>query len=106
MYLNDILITGSSEQVVMHLITSLNREFALKDLGEVNYFLGIEVKHTTKGIHFSQGKYITDLLCKAKMQGANPISILMTSGQKLSSYGSESIQDVKLYKSIVGAFNM
>ncbi|RVW17521.1 Retrovirus-related Pol polyprotein from transposon RE2 [Vitis vinifera] len=101
--LDDILISGSSEQVVVHLITSLNREFALKDLGEVNYFLGIEVKHIAKGIHFSQGKYITDLLCKAKMQGANPISTLMTSGQKLSSYGSESIQDVKLYKSIVGA---
>ena len=103
MYVDDILISGSNEQVVVHLITSLNREFALKDLGEVNYFLGIEVKHIAKGIHFSQGKYITDLLCKAKMQGANPISILMTSGQKLSSYGSESIQDVKLYKSIVGA---
>ncbi|KAL6313055.1 hypothetical protein AAG906_025800 [Vitis piasezkii] len=99
-----ILITG--KQVVMHLITNLNREFALKGLGEVNYLLGIEVNHTFEGIHLSQGKYITDLLCKAKMQGANPISTPMTTRQKLLGYGSESVQDVKLYKSIVGAFNM
>ena len=37
-YVDDILITSSSEQAVMHLITNLNREFALKDLGEINYF--------------------------------------------------------------------
>ena len=37
-YVDDILITSSSDQVVMHLITNLNREFALKDLEEVNYF--------------------------------------------------------------------
>ncbi|WKA05169.1 hypothetical protein VitviT2T_023150 [Vitis vinifera] len=37
------------------------------------------------------------------MQGANPISTTMTTGQKLSGYGSESVQDVKLYRSVVGA---
>ena len=78
MYVDDILITGSSELVVMHLITNLNKEFALKDLGEVNNFLRIEVKHIIEGIHPSQGKYITNLLCKSKMQGANPISTPMT----------------------------
>ncbi|RVW16830.1 putative mitochondrial protein [Vitis vinifera] len=77
-----------------------------RGLGEVNYLLGIEVNHTSEGIHLSQGKYITDLLCKAKMQGANPISTPMTTRQKLLGYGSELVQDVKLYKSIVGAFNM
>ena len=103
-YVDDILITGSNELVVTHLITSLNKEFALKDLGEVNYFLRIEVQYTTEGLHFSQGKYITDLLCKAKMHGANPISTPMTSGQKFSAYGSEPFHDVKLYKSIVGVW--
>ncbi|KAL6347795.1 hypothetical protein AAG906_026324 [Vitis piasezkii] len=86
-YVDDILITSSSDQVVMHLITSLNREFALKDLGE----------HTTEGIHLSQGKYLIDLLRKTKMQSVNPISTPMTNGQKLSGYGSELVQDVKLY---------
>ena len=47
------------------------------------------MNHTSKGIHLSQGECITNLLCKAKMQGTNPISTSMTSGQKLSSYGNE-----------------
>ena len=78
MYVDDIIITSSSEQVVIYLITNLNREFTLKDLREINYFLGIEVKHIVEGIHLSQGKYITNLLCKSKKQGANPISTPMT----------------------------
>ena len=78
MYVDDIIITSSSEQVVIYLITNLNREFTLKDRREINYFLGIEVKHIVEGIHLSQGKYITGLLCKSKKKGANPISTPMT----------------------------
>ena len=50
-YVEDILITGSIKKSIMHLITCLNKEFGLKDLREINYFLRIEVKHTTKGIY-------------------------------------------------------
>ena len=38
--------------------------FALKVLGELNYFLGIEVTKTTDGLHLSQAKYIADVLVK------------------------------------------
>lgn len=77
--------------------------FALKDLGEVDYFLGIQVKRTENGIDLSQKKYVTDLLCKTKMQYANCVSAPMTTGQKLTSYGSDPIEDVQLYRSVVGA---
>lgn len=39
------------------LITRLNQCFALKDLGEVDYFLGIQVKHSSDGIHLSETKF-------------------------------------------------
>lgn len=52
-YVDDILVTGSSDVEVANLIVKLNKIFALKDLGEVNYFLGIQVKHTEEGIHLS-----------------------------------------------------
>ena len=40
-------------KVVQELITSLNHKFALKDLGVVDYFLGIQAKHIAEGLHLS-----------------------------------------------------
>uniref|UniRef100_A0A803P961 Integrase catalytic domain-containing protein n=1 Tax=Cannabis sativa TaxID=3483 RepID=A0A803P961_CANSA len=48
-------------------------------------------------------KYAKDLLCKAKMQEVKSISTPMTSGLKLSPYGSDPVEDPKLYRSVVGA---
>ena len=67
--------------------------FTLKDLGEVDYFLGIQVRHTTEGLHLSQTKYIKDLLCKAKMQFSKSSSTPMTSGLKLSAHGSDPMEN-------------
>lgn len=80
MYVYDILVIGSSEGAIQALITKLNDRFVLKDLGKVDYFLGIEVRKTEAGIHLSQTKYITDLLCKAKMQYARSVAAPMTTG--------------------------
>lgn len=102
-YVDDILITGSDSKEIAALVSGLHNTFALKDLGELNYFLGIQVTKTTVGLHLSQKKYITDLLCRAKMQYAKGISTPLTSGQKLTAFGSDSVKDVQLYRSIVGA---
>jgi histone deacetylase 1/2 len=63
-YVDDILITGSSHMQVASLIAKLNSEFALRDLGRLTYFLGIEVSYHDNYIHLSQTKYISDLLHK------------------------------------------
>uniref|UniRef100_A0A803QNV3 Reverse transcriptase Ty1/copia-type domain-containing protein n=1 Tax=Cannabis sativa TaxID=3483 RepID=A0A803QNV3_CANSA len=102
-YVDDILVTGSSATVVTELISNLNNMFALKDLGLVNYFLGIQVTHTKERLHMSQKKYIMDLLVKAKMDSANPLPTLMTGGEKLSATSSDPFADPTYYRSIVGA---
>uniref|UniRef100_A0A803P7K8 Mitochondrial protein n=1 Tax=Cannabis sativa TaxID=3483 RepID=A0A803P7K8_CANSA len=60
------------------------------------------VKYTTNGMHFSQEKYAKDLLCKAKTQSAKPSSTPMIRGLRLSTYGSDPVEDVQLYMSIFG----
>ena len=52
-YVDDIVVTSSSSQAVEALLKDLRKDFALKDLGSLHFFLGIEVKHVPSGIVLS-----------------------------------------------------
>lgn len=66
-YVDDILISGSNQTHIEQVIKQLGLEFVLKDLGEFNYFLGLDVTPSVTGLHLSQTKYIGDILKKANM---------------------------------------
>ncbi|KAK2420319.1 putative mitochondrial protein [Trifolium repens] len=103
-YVDDIIITGSSLPHIQSLISKLNAEFALKHLGVLDYFLGIEVFHLADGsLLLSQAKYIRDLLSKAKMDNANGMPTPMASTLKLSKVGFVPVEDPTHFRSIVGA---
>ena len=61
-YVDDIIITGDDEMEIKCLKGNLSREFEVKDLGQLKYFLGIEIARNPKGIVLSQRKYVLDLL--------------------------------------------
>jgi hypothetical protein len=69
-YIDDILIIGTHSTIIQSLLAKLQSDFALKDLGELSYFLGIQVQWTTTSLHLRQSIYILDLLNKARMVGA------------------------------------
>lgn len=77
--------------------------FSLKDLGTLNYFLGIEVQCLPGGMHLSQQRYITELLRKTKMLDANPQPTPMPSNLRLSRHTGDPVEDATLYRSVVGA---
>ena len=56
-YVDDIIVPGNLKEVVTALLGDLKQDFALKDLGDLHYFLGIEVKQDREGIVLSQEKY-------------------------------------------------
>ncbi|XP_016747590.1 uncharacterized protein [Gossypium hirsutum] len=66
-YVDDIIVTGTHQASIDQFVTDLDTRFSLKDLGPLNYFLGIEVSPTSNGLFLSQRKYVLDLLRKAKM---------------------------------------
>ena len=104
MYVDDIIITGSSTSLVTSLITKLDSVFSLKHLGQLDYFLGIEVKHLPNHtLLLTQSKYIRDLLSKTNMLECNSINTPMISSCKLSKHGSDHFQDISLYRSVVGS---
>ena len=61
-YVDDIIITGSSPDFVSGLIGRLHSQFALKDLGQLSYFLGIQTTFSEDVLHLSQQRYLLDLL--------------------------------------------
>jgi hypothetical protein len=72
-YVDDILLTGSNSAMLHHLVQLLSSEFKLRDLGDVHYFLGIEVQSTGMGLMLRQHKYILDILTRAGMTSCKPV---------------------------------
>ena len=54
MYVDDIILARHSDELIQDLVVKLEKEFALKDLGELHNFLGVEVRHFDRGIFLSQ----------------------------------------------------
>ena len=104
-YVDDIVVVSSSGQAVDALLHDLGLAFALKDLGDLHYFLGIEVKWTGTGILLSQEKYANELLQRVNMKLCKPVDTPLSVSEKLSVSEGDSLSsdDSTRYRSIVGA---
>ena len=103
-YVDEIIFTSNNPNFIKSLISKLNFEFPLKDLGPLDYFLGIEVNSQPNGyLILTQSKYVRDLMAKTTMDKVNSISTLMVSGWKLTKIEYESFSDPSLYRSVVDA---
>lgn len=101
-YVDDMLITGSSTILVHSFIQTLSHEFSIKDLGPVHHFLGIEISTTSKGLQLSQAHYALTILERSKMIDCKPMSTPLD--VKLKSPGHAiTLADPSLYRGIVGA---
>lgn len=57
-YVDDILLTRSSPNLLNRLVSQLHHKFVIRDLGDIYYFLGIQVHRNTNGFHLSQTTYV------------------------------------------------
>jgi hypothetical protein len=102
-YVDDIIITCSKATAIDDLLSLLQSDFSIKDLGRLNFFMGIEVVDTPTGSLLSQKCYILDILCRTNMVVAKLVSSLMSTATNLSAFEGASFDDPTLYRSIVGA---
>lgn len=72
LYVDDIIHTASSTTMLQHIISHLDREFAMTYLGALNYFLGISAVRSLNDMFLSHKKYVTDILQRAHMMDYNP----------------------------------
>ena len=101
-YVDDIVLTASSDSLLRRIIASLQHEFAMKDLGQLHHFLGMSVTHSSARLFLSQRQYILDILERAGMQDCKPCSTPVDTCAKLS-YDGPPVDDSSQYRSLVGA---
>jgi hypothetical protein len=102
-YVDDLIITGNSDADIFDLKKLLKQKFEMKDLGELRYFLGIEVIQSPEGIWLLQRQYALNKLSEYGMKGCKPISIPLEQNVKLSVDEGDLVQDTTMYKHIVGS---
>ncbi|XP_017413067.1 uncharacterized mitochondrial protein AtMg00810-like [Vigna angularis] len=101
-YVDDIIITCDDEEEQQLLGQHLAKEFEIKTLGKLKYFLGIEVAHSKKGIFISQKKYITDLLKETGKTTCKPTSTPIDPNMKLRNVEEGTAIDKEMYQMLVG----
>ncbi|RVW31986.1 Retrovirus-related Pol polyprotein from transposon RE1 [Vitis vinifera] len=101
-YVDDIILSGNDMEELQNLKKYLSKEFEVKDLGNLKYFLGMEVARSRKGIVVSQRKYILDLLKETGMLGCKPIDTPMDSQKKLGIEKESTPVDRGRYQRLVG----
>ncbi|GKC71804.1 putative RNA-directed DNA polymerase [Tanacetum coccineum] len=101
-YVDDMVITGNDEEEIKRLKEGLFTEFEMKDLGNLKYFLGIEVLRSPKGIFICQKKYILDLLAEIGMINCKPADTPMMVNQKLFMEKKAKLADKNRYQRLVG----
>jgi hypothetical protein len=72
LYVDDMVLNASTEGLLQDIVHRLQSEFAVKDIGPLRYFLGVDVQRYDRGFFLSQAKYTEDLLDRAGMTNCKP----------------------------------
>lgn len=104
-YVDDILVTRNSSDEILALKAALHTQFKIKDLGFLNYFLGIEVLHESNGVFMTQKKFSKELLSEFADSSLpihkSPLPIHL----QLKSTDGTLLSDPLQYRRIVGKLN-
>jgi hypothetical protein len=101
-YVDDIILAGDSLPEFEHIKTILHASFKSKDLGQLKYFLGLEVSHSKLGISLCQRKYCLDLLFDSCSISSKPVSTPSDPSIKLHNDSSPLYVDISSYRRLVG----
>jgi hypothetical protein len=103
LYVDDLIYTGTSKDMVAEFKTAMMKEFEMPDLGLMRYFLGIQAKQFPGKIFISQEKYVADLLTKFHMSECKLVASLMAANEKLLQDDGATKIDSKYFRSLVGS---
>jgi hypothetical protein len=103
LYIDNIILMASTLEILHCVVDGLKGTFAMKDLGPVHYFLGIQVRHDWHGFHLQQASYTADVLDRVGKMNCKPASTPVDTKPKASTAAGTPAKDVAFYRSIISA---
>jgi hypothetical protein len=98
---DDIIFGGSSNTLVSRFQKMIENEFQMSMMGELTFFLGIQVKQTKQGTFMHQPKYTKDLMKKFNMAELKPVSTPMSTSMSLGLDEDGETVDQRDYRSMI-----
>jgi hypothetical protein len=102
-YVDGIIFGISSHTLVSRFQEMMKNEFQMSMMGEVTFFLGIQVKQMNQGTFVHQAKYTKDLMKKFNMDELKPVSTLMSTVASLDPDENGEAVDLREYRSMFGS---
>lgn len=101
-YVDDILLAGPNATLIHQTRKSLEAHFKLKVVGDLHYFLGLEIAHSPQGISLCQRKYTLQLLHDTGFLAAKPLPTPMDPNISLNDIDGDPLTDPTQYKRLLG----
>ncbi|GKA65049.1 retrovirus-related pol polyprotein from transposon TNT 1-94 [Tanacetum coccineum] len=102
-YVDNIIFDSTCQDTCDEFAKIMHDEFEMSMMGELNFFLGLQIKQMEDGIFFNQSKYIKEMLKKFGLEESKPLKTLMSSDTKLTKDEEcESVDSTK-YRGMIGS---
>eukprot|EP00253_Pinus_taeda_P025727 PITA_25727 len=102
-YVDDIIFGSNEEAMSQNFSLVMQKEFEMSLLGELIYFLGLQVQQNKDGIFLSQTKYLKKILKKYGMEDSKPVCTPMVTGCSLSANDELVVVHQPTYQSMIGS---
>ncbi|KAI9190951.1 hypothetical protein LWI28_001272 [Acer negundo] len=102
-YVDDIVFGSTNQSKVQQFVNVMSHEFEMSMVGELNYFLGLQIKQIHDGIFISQAKYAKSLVKKFGLENAKHCDIPMSTTLKLSKDANGKNVEQNLYRGMIGS---
>ncbi|KAL9293668.1 putative RNA-directed DNA polymerase [Arabidopsis thaliana] len=103
MYVDDIVFGSTDPKLVNKFVKTMTEEFEMSMVGELNYFLGLQITQSSTGIFISQSTYAKNLIKRFDMQTCKTAYTPMSKASKLSKDEGGHAVDQKLNRSMIGS---
>ncbi|GJS41352.1 putative ribonuclease H-like domain-containing protein [Tanacetum coccineum] len=102
-YVDDIIFGSTKKSLCTEFEQMMHKRFQMSSMGELTFFLGLQVKQKDDGIFISQDKYVADILKKFDFATVKTASTPMETNKALLKDEEAADVDVHLYRSMIGS---